>query len=116
MIDVRYDGEDLASCASALGVASVEVVRRHTSAVYEVKMIGFLPGFAYLGDLEPGLRLPRRATPRARVPAGSVAIADAYTAVYPFASPGGWHLLGRAVDFTPFAMERGDRVRFRVAP
>ncbi len=112
VVGVRYDGEDLASCASALGLEVAAVVRIHASRVYEVKMIGFLPGFAYLGDLDPALVLPRRSTPRTRVPAGSVAIADAYTAVYPFASPGGWHLLGRAIDFVPFAMESGDYVRF----
>lgn len=112
VIGVRYDGEDLVAVAAALGLDVAAVVRLHTSRDYAVKMIGFLPGFAYLGDLDPALVLPRRATPRTRVPAESVAIADAYTAVYPFASPGGWHLVGRAVDFVPFALELGDRVRF----
>jgi len=77
-----------------------------------------LPGFAYLRALDPRLVLPRRATPRPRVPALSVAIAGPYTGLYPFASPGGWHLLGTAVGFAPFdahtgaAMSLGDRVRF----
>lgn len=112
VVRVRYDGADLAKSASALGLAVSELVRRHEQGVYEVLLVGFLPGFAYLGELDPALALPRMATPRARVPAGSVAIADRMTAVYPFASPGGWHLLGTAIDFVPFAFALGDRVRF----
>ena len=83
----------------------------------QVDTIGFVPGFAYLTGLDEGLQLPRRATPRARVPAGSLAIADAFTAVYPFDSAGGWHLIGRVVDVRMFdergpLLELGDRVRF----
>ncbi len=117
-IGVRYDGDDLAEVASRTGLAVDEVIARHAAVTYEVLRIGFLPGFAYLGPLDPALVLPRRERPRARVPAGSVAIAGARTGVYPFASPGGWHLVGRALDFAPFDPARGaawrvgDRVRF----
>jgi UPF0271 protein len=115
---IRYDGEDLAEVASASGLSPAEVVALHAGTAYEVAAIGFLPGFAYLRALDPRLLLPRRATPRPRVPALSVAIAGPYTGVYPFASPGGWHVLGRAVGFAPFdartgaVMSLGDRVRF----
>ena len=85
-----------------------------------VELIGFLPGFAYLGPLDPRLTIGRRETPRPRVPAGSVAIAGGYTGVYPAASPGGWHLLGRALDVSlfdplrdpPALLRPGDHVRF----
>jgi UPF0271 protein len=84
--------------------------------------VGFVPGFAYLGDLDPHIAIPRRSTPRARVPAGSVAIAGHRTGIYPFETPGGWHLLGTAVDFRAFDPEHGatfrigDRVRFEPEP
>jgi 5-oxoprolinase (ATP-hydrolysing) subunit A len=87
-----------------------------------VRLLGFLPGFAYLGPVAPSLVLARRATPRPRVEAGAIGIAGGYTGVYPFASPGGWHLVAHAVDFAPFDLARGarlglgDRVRFEVAP
>lgn len=116
VVHVVYDGEDLAEAAHALGMPTSTLVARHSAAVYRVRMIGFLPGFAYLGDLDPALVLPRRASPRTRVPAGSLAIAGPYTAVYPFASPGGWHLLGRALDFPIFELTLGDQVRFEVSP
>lgn len=115
---VRYDGADLEEVAFASGLSPAEVVAIHAGTAYEVAAIGFLPGFAYLRALDPRLVLPRRATPRPRVPALSVAIAGPYTGLYPFASPGGWHLLGTAVGFAPFdahtgaAMSLGDRVRF----
>jgi UPF0271 protein len=115
---VRYDGADLAEVASASGLSQAEVVAIHSGAEYEVSSVGFLPGFAYLRPLDPRLLLPRRATPRPRVPALSVAIAGPYTGIYPFASPGGWHLLGTAVGFAPFdardgaVLSLGDRVRF----
>jgi UPF0271 protein len=120
-IAVRYDGADLGAVARAVGVSEAEVIALHTGAAYEVRVLGFLPGFAYLGGLDPRLRLPRRAVPRPRVPAGAVAIAAGYSGVYPFASPGGWHLLGTALDFAPFSAELGaawavgDRVRFEAA-
>ncbi len=94
VIPVRYDGPDLADVAERTGRSVDEVVRLHVAAEYRVAFCGFAPGFAYLEGLPVELELPRRATPRTRVPAGSVAIAAAYSAVYPSASPGGWHLLG----------------------
>ena len=118
---VRYDGPDLEDVARALGLAVDDLVALHGAADLEVKMIGFLPGFAYLGDLDPRLRLARRGSPRPRVPAGAVAVAGPYSAVYPFSSPGGWHLVGTVVDFVPFspidgaALHPGDQVRFRPA-
>jgi KipI family sensor histidine kinase inhibitor len=118
-IPVRYDGPDLDEVARATGLAVDEVVRRHAAPTYRVYLLGFAPGFAYLGDVDEALRLPRRPSPRTRVPAGSVAIAGAQTAVYPLATPGGWHLLGRtdaaAWDVArdpPALLAVGDRVRF----
>jgi KipI family sensor histidine kinase inhibitor len=93
-VPVRYDGADLADVAAATGLTITEVVARHAAPTYRVAFCGFSPGFAYLEGLDAALHLPRRATPRTRVPPGSVAIAAGYTAVYPAASPGGWHLLG----------------------
>lgn len=118
-IPVLYDGPDLDFVAEQTGLSADEVIRRHTEPEYLVYLLGFAPGFAYLGDLHPVLVLPRRSSPRTRVPAGSVAIAGAQTAVYPLATPGGWHLLGS----TPLRMfdpardpaallTAGDRVRF----
>jgi KipI family sensor histidine kinase inhibitor len=118
-IPVTYDGPDLDEVASRTGLSRDEVIRRHTAPEYRVYLLGFAPGFAYLGDLDPSLVLPRKAAPRTRVPAGSVAIAGAQTGVYPLATPGGWHLIGT----TPLAMfdparepavllRVGDRVRF----
>lgn len=114
-VKVTYDGPDLDECAERLGLPCNELIARHSSGLYEVKFSGFLPGFAYLGDLDATLILPRRSTPRPRIPPLSVAIADAYTAVYPFASPGGWNLIGTAIDFESFRFELGDRVRFEPA-
>ncbi|HYJ75870.1 MAG TPA: allophanate hydrolase subunit 1, partial [Kineosporiaceae bacterium] len=118
-IAVRYDGEDLPSVARRLGLEVAEVVARHAAPTYTVACLGFSRGFPYLEGLDPLLRLPRRDTPRARVPAGSVAIAAEQAGIYPQASPGGWHLLGRtdAVLFDPdreppALLAPGDRVRF----
>ncbi len=94
-IPVRYDGPDLEEVAAATGLGVDDVVALHSGATYRVAFCGFLPGFAYLVGLPERLRLPRRLTPRPRVAAGSVAIADEFSGVYPSASPGGWHLLGR---------------------
>lgn len=124
VVDVVYDGPDLDDVAAACGMARAEVVARHQAATYEVAFCGFSPGFAYLRGLDPALHVPRLATPRTVVPAGSVAIADVWSAVYPRESPGGWRLLGRTgaplwdVDRTPPALlAPGTRVRFReVAP
>ena len=118
-IPVRYDGTDLSAVAKATGLTVDEVVARHSATEYYVYMMGFAPGFAYLGDLDPALRLPRLEEPRTRVPRGSVAIAGAQTAVYPHETPGGWHLLG-ITDLVlfdprrdpPALLRAGDRVRF----
>lgn len=118
-IPVRYDGPDLDEVARQTGLSRAEVVRRHAAPWYRVYLLGFAPGFAYLGDLDPALALARRGTPRKRVPAGSVGIAGAQTAIYPLDTPGGWHLIGHA-EVTCFDPERsppslfqpGDRVRF----
>lgn len=119
VISVRYDGPDLADVAQRTGLGIDEVVARHSGRWYDVFLLGFVPGFAYLGELDPALVLPRRPVPRPRVSAGSVAIAGAQTAVYPLTTPGGWHLIGRttAVLFDPDAdppatLAPGDRVRF----
>ena len=95
------------------------MVALHAAATYEVLFPGFAPGFAYLGEVPERLRVPRLATPRTRVPAGSVAIAGPMTAIYPQASPGGWRLIGRAdvrlfdpAATPPALLRAGDRVRF----
>ncbi len=93
-ISVRYDGPDLADVAAAAGLTVAEVIARHSESTFVADFIGFSPGFAYLLGIDPALELPRRATPRSRVPAGSLAIADRYSAIYPTPSPGGWHLIG----------------------
>jgi len=93
-LPVRYDGEDLAAVAQSSNLSVAEVISCHSSATYRVAFDGFSPGFAYLLGLPPQLHLPRRETPRTRIPAGSLAIAAHYCAIYPSASPGGWHLLG----------------------
>jgi KipI family sensor histidine kinase inhibitor len=118
-IPVSYDGPDLADVARLTGMTATDVVERHAGREYVVYFLGFVPGFAYLGALDPALVLPRRAEPRRRVAAGAVAIAGAQTAVYPLDTPGGWHLIGRTstVMFDPSAdpparLAPGDRVRF----
>jgi inhibitor of KinA len=110
---------DLEEVAGLLGLAPAEVAERHGAPRYRVYMIGFLPGFPYLGDLPPELALPRRADPRVKVPAGSVAIATNLSAIYPYESPGGWHLIGatpvRLFDparAPPALLAAGDSVRF----
>jgi KipI family sensor histidine kinase inhibitor len=114
---VVYDGEDLDAVAEATQLSVEDVISLHRDATYIVDTIGFSPGFAYLTGLDARLHVPRRATPRPRVPAGSLAIADAWSAIYPFASPGGWHLIGRVVGTAMFdergaLLQLGDRVRF----
>ena len=96
-VPVVYGGEtgpDLEEVALRAGITEEETVALHAGRDYFVYMLGFLPGFAYLGDLPKKLEMPRRATPRTRVPAGSVAIASGMTAIYPLESPGGWHIIG----------------------
>jgi KipI family sensor histidine kinase inhibitor len=121
-IPVVYDGEDLDDVAQATGLEPGEVIARHTGSSFRVDFCGFAPGFGYLGGLDEALWLPRRSTPRTRVPAGSVAIASEYSAVYPSVSPGGWHLLGTTtarvwdVDRDPPALlAPGTEVRFVAA-
>ncbi len=116
-IPVVYDGADLAEVAQRTGLSADDVVARHSGRWYDVYLVGFTPGWAYLGELDASLALPRRASPRQRVPRGSVAIAGKQTGVYPFAVPGGWHLIGRTetvmFDTSRGALLRvGDRVRF----
>ena len=118
-LPVVYDGPDLAEVAERTGLRAEDVVALHAGATYTVYLLGFVPGFAYLGDLDARLALPRRPAPRTRVPRGAVAIAGRQTAVYPLATPGGWHLIGRSdaalldVARTPPALlAPGDRVRF----
>lgn len=121
-VPVVYGGEggpDLESVALEAGMSTDDVIGLHSARDYHVYMLGFLPGFAYLGDLPQELALPRRSTPRARVPAGSVAIAAGLTAIYPLESPGGWHVIG-STPIILWNMARqehplflpGDRVRF----
>jgi KipI family sensor histidine kinase inhibitor len=116
-IPSAYDGPDLADVAAALGLHVDDVRALHAGATYTVETMGFSPGFGYLAGLPAALELPRRTTPRTRVPAGSIAIAGLQTAVYPFDSPGGWHLIGAVVGVRMFGpdgslLQLGDRVRF----
>ncbi len=114
-IPVAYggaSGPDLADVAREAALTEDEATALHAGGDYRVYMLGFLPGFAYLGDLPEPLRQPRRATPRTRVPAGSVAIAADMTAIYPFESPGGWRLIGRT-PFVPWDMAREPEPRLR---
>jgi KipI family sensor histidine kinase inhibitor len=104
-IPVVYDGEDLAEVARLSGLTVEEVVRRHQDSEFTVAFCGFAPGFAYMVGGDPALQVPRRATPRPQVPAGSVALGGVYCGVYPQATPGGWQLIGR----TPLAMWDADR-------
>ena len=125
VLAVRYGGDagpDLAGVAEAAGLHAADVISLHAGTSFEVLFMGFAPGFGYLGELPERLHLPRLATPRVRVPAGSVAIAGAMTAVYPADSPGGWRLLGatdaRLLDLAapePALLRAGDLVRFRPA-
>ncbi|MGR6969146.1 5-oxoprolinase subunit PxpB [Streptomyces cynarae] len=93
-IPVRYDGPDLLEVAAVWGVSPKEVARIHAAAEFRVAFCGFAPGFGYLTGLPDRYHVPRRATPRTAVPAGSVALAGPYTGVYPRSSPGGWQLIG----------------------
>src|SRR6516164_2917176 len=122
-IPVCYEGEfapDLTEVARLTGLTPSEVVAKHSGTRYHVYMLGFLPGFPYMGDLPAQLELPRRADPRLRVPAGSLSIATSLTAIYPYESPGGWHLIGatpiRIFDPEcpkPALFAPGDAIRFQ---
>lgn len=110
---------DIAEVAETKGLTVDEVIRLHTETQFHIYMIGFVPGYPYMGDLPEQLVLPRRADPRIRVPAGSIAIASTMTAIYPLESPGGWHLIGTtpirlfdAAQPRPALFSPGDKVRF----
>jgi KipI family sensor histidine kinase inhibitor len=124
-LPVRYDGPDLAELAERKELSVREVVERHSQATYSVYVVGFSPGFPYLGPLDERLHMPRRSSPRLRVPAGSVGIGGEHTGIYSIASPGGWWLIGHTdtAVFSPseatgegrteaFLLRPGDRVRF----
>ncbi|WP_417453989.1 5-oxoprolinase subunit PxpB [Kiloniella sp.] len=118
-----YEGElapDLAEVAQRSGLSVEDVINVHSSAIYDIFLIGFLPGFAFMGEIDARLQFPRRTSPRVRVPAGSVGIANEQTAVYPWESPGGWHLIARCpVPFfdsswaQPSLLSPGGAVKFR---
>jgi inhibitor of KinA len=122
-VPVCYDAEfglDLAEVSQKLKMLPEEIIRRHAAGEYRVLMVGFAPGHPYIGELDPKLAVPRRATPRALVPAGSVAIANRQTVVYPYAIAGGWSIIGRtpltafdAARPRPSLFAAGDRVQFR---
>jgi KipI family sensor histidine kinase inhibitor len=114
-----YDGVDLTEVANRLGLTESAVISAHSGTDYHVFAIGFLPGFPYAGYLpSPLAGLPRRVSPRTRVPAGSVAFVSRQTGVYPCESPGGWHLIGRTplsivdLEAARFPIRAGDRLRF----
>ena len=118
-LPVRYGGPDLPEVAAAAGLTEAEAIALHTEPLYRVHALGFLPGFPFLGEVPAALRRPRRTQPRANVPAHSVAIAGPQTGVYALPSPGGWNLIGTALEALydprrdpPFLLEPGDRVRF----
>jgi KipI family sensor histidine kinase inhibitor len=115
------DGPDLDIVARHTGLSTREVIERHSQGQYLVYFIGFMPGFAYMGGLEPALATPRRDQPRVSIPAGSVGIGGEQTGIYPMSSPGGWQLLGRTAlqlfdpnQTPPTLLRPGDRVRFTV--
>lgn len=122
-IPVCYGGDfgpDLNEVAALHGFDAEEVIRLHTAPLYRVYMIGFTPGFAYLGGLDQRLHTPRKSEPRKKVVAGSIGIADQQTGIYPIESPGGWQLIGRTPlrlfdpsRDVPFLLEAGDMVRFK---
>ncbi len=114
-----YDGADLEELAQRLGVAAATIAAHHAETEFTVYAIGFLPGLPFMGDLPAGFSVPRRTTPRTRVPAGSVAIANGLTVIYPSESPGGWHIVGHCPvplfdpgAAVPALLAAGDRVRF----
>jgi KipI family sensor histidine kinase inhibitor len=118
-VPTRYDGPDLIETAERSKLSVEELVALHTGRLYRAYFIGFLPGFAYCGVLDPRIVAPRLLRPRERVPAGSVAVADGQTSIYPFDSPGGWRLIGRtdirvfdSAREPPVLIRPGDRVRF----
>jgi inhibitor of KinA len=122
-IPVVYDGPDMEAVVAVLGLPAATIVEIHTRPIYRVFLVGFVPGWGYLGPLPEELELPRREVPRTKVPAGSVAIAGRQTGIYPLATPGGWHLIGRTSvklflpdSDPPCLLRAGDRVKFFAAP
>jgi KipI family sensor histidine kinase inhibitor len=122
-VPVRYDGPDLADVAAHTGLSEAEVVARHTGSEWTVAFAGFAPGFGYLAGGDPRLEVPRRETPRTRIPAGSVGLAGRFSGVYPNDSPGGWQLIGsttlRMWDLDrpePALLVPGVKVRFEAVP
>jgi inhibitor of KinA len=118
-IPVVYDGPDLEAVGAILGLTPAQIAEIHSKPIYRVFLVGFVPGWAYLGPLPEELELPRRHVPRTQVPAGSVAIAGRQSGIYPLPTPGGWHLIGRTSvklflpDADPPCLFRtGDRVKF----
>ena len=120
-VPVNYNGPDLERVAVNSHLSIKEVVELHAAPTYKVYMIGFSPGFPYLGDLDPQLHTPRLASPRVRVPAGSVGIGGSHTGIYSVETPGGWNIIGSTEVklFNPaqtgsrmFLLKAGDRVRF----
>lgn len=122
-VPVCYGGEygpDLSFVAQHNGLTPEQVIKRHSEGEYLVYMLGFLPGFAYMGGMDASIACPRLESPRTKIPAGSVGIAGTQTGIYPLSSPGGWQLIGRTPlkmfaihgDQTQFALSAGDRVRF----
>jgi inhibitor of KinA len=114
-VPVCYAGEfgpDLAAVAAFGAVTEAEAVRLHTSRMYRVFMLGFMPGFAYMGIVDAHIAAPRLSTPRVRVPAGSVGIAGGQTGVYPVSTPGGWRIIGRT-PLKPFDLSRGEPALFK---
>lgn len=122
-IPVLYGGEwgpDLKDLATFAGLTPTETIRLHTSVRYRVYMLGFSPGFPYLGPVPERLAMARLSTPRTKVPVGSVGIADRQTGIYPSSTPGGWRLIGRTpiplfrkTDSSPFLLKPGDLVQFK---
>lgn len=118
-VPVTYDGEDLPDVAAVLDCGVDEVMRRHTSEEWTVAFAGFSPGFAYIAPAGGGWHVPRRTTPRTRMPAGAVTVANGFTGIYPRETPGGWQIIGHT-DVQVFDVERdppalltpGARVRF----
>ena len=122
VIDVVYDGPDLAEVAGLTGLTTAQVINAHTATLWRVGFSGFAPGFAYLVDGDPRLRVPRRSEPRTSVPAGSVGLAGEFSAIYPRQSPGGWQLIGHTdavlwdIDRpNPALLTQGMWVQFRAA-
>jgi KipI family sensor histidine kinase inhibitor len=121
-VPVCYQGElgpDLAAVAAFANMSEEDVIATHAGATYRVFMLGFMPGFAYMGTVDPRIAMPRRSTPRVRVPSGAVGIAGPQTGIYPVETPGGWQLIGRtalrpfdARRSAPFLFHPGDAVRF----